>query len=134
MNNLPMKQLKKIFRKYSIKFAYFFGSRANGCGTITTSDYDFAVFLDVGTSRSRFAKRLKILHEIQQIFAPRKVDLMVLDDLHSATIRYEVVTTGQVIFETRNSERIDFEFRALREYEDFLPFLKAYNEVYMARV
>lgn len=134
MDNLPVKQLKKIFRKYGIKFVYFFGSRANGHEIVVASDYDFAVFSGTGTPRSRFAKRLKLLHEVQQLFAPKKVDIIMLDDLHSATIRYEVVTTGQVIFDTYNSERIDFEFRALHEYDDFLPFLKAYNEVYIAHV
>lgn len=123
--------IKKPFAKYGVKFAYLFGSRATGEDTIAASDYDFAVFFGVGTSQSRFAIRLRLTEALQEIFAPARVDLVVLDDTRSTTLRYEVANTGRLIYEKDAGSRIDFEFRAMREYEDFAPFLEAYNKMYM---
>lgn len=134
MKSVKQKILKPIFLRHGVQLAYFFGSRATGSNSTTASDYDFAVFFGTGTAQSRFAQRLQILHDIQQILTPKQVDLIVLDDLCSATLRYEVVATGKLIFEARNARRIDFEFKTLHDYEDFFPFLKAYNKVYMTRV
>lgn len=128
---LQEKNIQKLFTRYSVRFAYLFGSRATGEGKIAASDYDIAVFFGVGTPRSRFAMRLKLMEELQNILAPVRVDLLVLDDICSIALRYEIINTGRLIYKKDESRRIDFEFRAIHEYEDFAPFLHAYNQMYI---
>lgn len=127
-------RVKKLFAKHNVKFTYLFGSRATGKGTIAASDYDFAVFFGAGTPKSRFAIRLTLLHALQEIMAPAAIDLVVLDDTRSAVLRDEIVRTGQLLYVHDHAAHIEFEFRAMHEYEDFAPFLAAYNKVYMATV
>ena len=132
MENIPHElKVKKIFARYGVRFAYLFGSRATGKGKIAGSDYDIAVFFGARTPSTRFDMRLKLMDELQGIFAPARVDLIVLDDTRSATLRYEVANTGQLIYEEDADARIEFEFRVTHEYEDFAPFLAAYNKMYI---
>lgn len=128
------KQLKKIFARDNVKFAYLFGSRATGKGLVGGSDFDIAVFIGKGTPRSRLSLRLKMHHDIQELFAPHSVDLLILDDIHSATLLFSITSGGRLLYEKDISKRIDFELHAMNEYHDFVPFLKIYNEAYMAKV
>ena len=127
-------KLKKLFARYGVQFAYLFGSRATGKGKIAGSDYDFAVSFEASTPRVRFKMRLKLMEELHEFLAPARVDLVVLDDTHSATLRFEVAITGRLMYEKNTDSRIDFEFRAMHEYEDFAPFLHAYNKAYSGAV
>lgn len=127
-------QVKKLLAKYGVKFAYLFGSRANGKGVVAASDYDLAVFFGTGTPQTRLERRLKLMAALQELFAPFAVDLIALDDTHSATLRHEVIGGGKLIYTADEEKRIDFEFRVMHEYEDFAPFLKLYNKAYMAAV
>lgn len=128
------RKMQALFRKYGVRFAYLFGSRATGQGLRVSSDYDFAVFFGTGTPRVRFAKRLKLMQDLQEIVAPGMVDLLVLDDTRSTTLRYSVISEGKVIYARDSNARIDFEFRTMHEYEDFSPFLRMYNEMYLANI
>lgn len=133
MKNIPHElKVKKLFSQYGVRFAYLFGSRARGKGKIAASDYDVAVFFGTGTPSLRFAMRLKLMEELQDIVAPARVDLVVLDDTRSATLRYEIANTGRLLYEKDAEARIEFEFRAMHEYEDFAPFLAAYNKMYIS--
>lgn len=128
------KKMKKIFTQYGVKFAYLFGSRATGKGITEGSDVDIAVFFGKGTSRTRLALRFAMYHALQELFAPKRIDCIVLDDVHSVTLRYSITSEGVLIYERDAAARLDFAFRALHEYEDFAPFLRAYNAAYMATV
>lgn len=124
-------KVKKVLSRYGVRFAYLFGSRATGKGKIAASDYDVAVFFGIGTPSSRFETRLKLMGKLQEICAPVRTDLVILDDTRSATFRYEIANTGHLIYEKDAESRIEFEFRAMHEYEDFAPFLTAYNKMYI---
>ncbi len=132
--NLQNVKVRKLFSGYRVQFAYLFGSRATGKKTIKQSDYDIAILFGAGTAALRFATRLQLLHELQELFAPIRVDLIVLDDINSATLRYEVVRTGRLLYSRDESRRMDFELRAMDEYQDFSPFLKAYGNAYIGNV
>ena len=125
-------KVKRLFSRYGVRFAYLFGSRATGKGKIAASDYDFAVYFGAGTGGSRFKKRLKLMAELQELFAPVPIDLVVLDDIRSVVLRYEVIANGRLIFVKDTNARIDFEFRSMHDYYDFSPYLRAYNMAYTA--
>lgn len=129
-----LKQLKKILAKYKVEFAYFFGSRAYADHVIESSDYDFAVCFGSGNEQSRFKKRLLLHHEMQVILTPSVVDIVVLDDVKSISLRNEIIASGQLIYDTHPEQRFDYELRTMQEYDDFMPFLEAYNRAYIAAV
>lgn len=124
--------IKKIFAKRGVKFAYLFGSRAANTAKTKGSDFDFAVFLQTGTPKTRFELRLKLMHELQEILAPSSVDLILLNDTRSVVLLDEVVRAGNLLYEADTDARIEFELRAMREYEEFAPFLRTYNKMYMS--
>ncbi len=129
MDILNHQDIKKIFAAYGVRFAYLFGSRAEN-RALERSDFDVAVCFGAPTKGERLTGRLKLQAELQNFLAPRRVDVVVLNDTHSATLRHEVATKGKLIYEQDASGRLDFELRALNEYEDFAPFLSAYNDMY----
>ena len=129
MDILNHHHIEKIFAAHGVHFAYLFGSRAEN-RALEPSDFDVAVCLAAPTKRERFTERLKLQADLQNFLAPRRVDVVVLNDTHSATLRHEVATKGKLIYESDASGRLDFELRALNEYEDFAPFLSAYNDMY----
>ena len=117
MRSIPQElKIKKLFAQYGAQFAYLFGSRATGKGKISASDYDIAVFFGTGTPQSRFATRLRLMGELQDLLSPARVDLVVVDDTRSATLRYEIVNTGYLIYEKEAGSHIEFEFNVMREY------------------
>lgn len=126
------KEVRKVFVKYGVQFAYLFGSRANG-QNVKSSDFDFAVLLKEKSKIKRFDLRLKLLNHLMKTFSPVPVDILILNDIHSTRLRHEIITTGRLMYEKNAGGRLDFELFTMREYEDFSPFLKAYNEAYLQR-
>lgn len=131
MTDATKKRIRKILVKHDVRFAYLFGSRVLELGALSTSDYDIAVSLGRGTPASRFDKRLHLIRDLAAPLAPHRADVVVIDDTHSATLRYSIVTEGRVLYERDSGARIDFELRTLREYEEFKPFLKSFNRRYI---
>lgn len=121
--------IKKIFEKYKVSFAYLFGSRAEQRAS-KSSDFDFAVYINSKSKTKRFQNRLALLQELEEIL-PRPVDVVVLNDTHSTTLRYSIVSEGKLIYEKDEGKRLDFEIFIMNEYEEFAPFLKEYNKMYL---
>ncbi len=129
MHTTELRKVKQILRKHGVRFAYLFGSRAEG-RAIKSSDYDFAVYFGHGSDSSRFDTRMQLIGSLQAILGT-DVDLIVLEDIHSVSLKHEVVMRGKIIYEKDQSARIDFELRTRREFADFEPFLNAYNQAYI---
>jgi len=130
MDMQKFQQAKKILAAHGARFAYAFGSHAEN-REVASSDVDLAVSFDANSTASdRFVARLWLQQDLQKVFAPREVDLVVLNDTRSATLRYEIANKGKLIYEKNSSGRLDFELRAMNEYEDFAPFLADYNRAY----
>lgn len=130
--NFNQAKLKSIFKQAGVQFAFIFGSQAEQRAT-SSSDFDLAVFFGQGTPSQRLQKRLRLQHLLQSQFDV-PVDLQVLDDVRSLSLRYGVVSQGHLVFEQNTSKRIDFELKTMREFEEFYPFLLDYNKAYLARV
>lgn len=125
------KRLQSIFARHGVRFAYLFGSRASGRGLLPSSDYDIAVSFGRGTVTSHLRRRLQLICDLEVVSAPQRVDLIILEDTRSATLRYEIAREGKLLYERDAVGRIDFELRTLREYEEFSPFLRSFNRAYI---
>lgn len=122
-------RIKKIFEKHKVSFAYLFGSQAEN-RAIKSSDFDFAVYINSESKTKRFQNRLSLLQKLGEIL-PRPADVVVLNDTHSTTLRYSIVSEGKLIYEKNEGKRLDFELFTMNEYEEFVPFLKEYNKMYL---
>lgn len=126
MDTAAKEQLKRLFEQYAeIGLVYFFGSRAKGEAGVL-SDYDFAAYLDEDDSAKRAELGIKLATAIMGILKTDNIDLHVLNDLHAPELKYQIITSGELIFEREPFVAI-VEPRILNEYFDFKYLLRKYN-------
>lgn len=114
--------VEEINKKYKIKFAYIFGSQANG-KAVENSDIDIAIYFEEKTSPMEDVFIRGDIIEEGKAFFKKDVDIISLENA-SPLLKYEVIHDGIVIKD--NDEIGDFESLALREYFDF----KYYSDIY----
>ena len=105
--------------QFPVGLAYLFGSQATGQAE-ARSDYDVAVLFDGDVSTD---DRYLLTHQLTELL-DTGVDLV---DLARAPIElvYNVIATGQILYEKDRTTRVEFEARALGLYFDQLPILRA---------
>lgn len=105
--------------QFPVGLAYLFGSQAIGQAR-AQSDYDVAVLFDGKVSTD---DRYLLAHQLTELL-DTGVDLV---DLARAPIElvYNVIATGQILYEKERRTRVEFEARALGLYFDQLPVLRA---------
>lgn len=126
---IPQKEIKNIipiFEKYpQVKLVYLFGSQATGdVGPL--SDYDFAVYLDEKNGRKKFDLQLEIMNDLSLQLKRDNIDVLVLNDIDSPELKYNIIRDGVVIFE-KEPFKVLLEPKILNEYFDFQSLLKRYN-------
>lgn len=121
-----------IFKKFGIKFAYLFGSRAKG-RSVPESDFDIAVLFNVPPSDPLALKETAYLTLELGKYLPSEPDVV---SLHAAPLllQYEVVAHGKVLYCEDENNRINFEVRVIKEYIDEEPIRKLYNEALYKKV
>lgn len=121
--------LPKIFEKYpGIQAVYLFGSVASG-DTRATSDIDLGV---VPRDSSVRGEKLNILAYLTK-GGFDNVDLVFLDT-KDIVIRFEAVRHNRLVYCSPGYDAGSFFSLTLRQYFDFLPYLKIQREAYKKRV
>ncbi len=101
----------------NVKFAYLFGSRADGSAD-GKSDVDIAVYLDDNS----FDKRLELHHNLEKTIK-KDVDLVVLNNVKNFYLLESILNKGESL---KASEHKDlFEVNAYHAIEDFKAFQRA---------
>lgn len=120
--------LADVFKKYPrVQAAYLFGSAAGG-KMHSESDLDIALTGDADLR----ANKLDILTDLARIgFAD--VDLVILDK-EDIVLRFEAVRKNRLVYRAENFDAGDFYSLTLRQYFDFLPYLKTQREAYKRRI
>jgi len=105
--------------QFPVGLAYLFGSQATGQAG-AQGDYDVAVLFDGKVSTD---DRYLLAHQLTELL-DTDVDLV---DLARAPVElvYNVIATGQILYEKDRTTRVEFEARALGLYFDQLPILRA---------
>jgi hypothetical protein len=135
-SKLPnFKFLSKVFQKYpDIQAVYLFGSHAEG-RPHTESDLDLAIVsrrLAPPSDTSVRAKRLDILADLaRHNFCD--VDLVFLDT-DDIVLKYEAVRHNRIVYQTEDFDRGALYSKVVRQYLDFLPYLKVQREAYKRRI
>jgi predicted nucleotidyltransferase len=121
--------LSEIFGRYpDIQAVYLFGSFAAG-NVHGESDLDLAV---VPRHSSIRAKKLDILADLARCgFC--NVDLVFLDT-DDIVLKYEAVRQNRLVYQAEDFDRGAMYSRVVRQYLDFLPYLKVQREAYKRRL
>ena len=119
----------EIFHKYpDIQAVYLFGSSATG-KTHRESDLDLAV---VPRSHLVRGQKLNILTDLARLGFDN-IDLIFLD-VDDIVLRYEAVKHNQLIYQSEDFDRGTLYSTVVRQYLDFLPFLKVQRDAYKRRI
>jgi len=123
-----IEKLKNLFEKYNnekgskdctriknVKFAYLYGSLAQGLDT-SLSDIDVAVYLKGIPSLD---EELDLHLFMSRGLATDRVDLLILNRTRNIMLLEEIIKKGIVIYDTDPEFRLDFELRVLHEAIDF---------------
>lgn len=121
--------LSEVFHRYpDIQAVYLFGSFAAG-NVHGESDLDLAIVPRRGSIR---AKRLDILADLAR-YGFCSVDLIFLDT-DDIVLKYEAVRQNRLVYQTEDFDRGAVYSRIVRQYLDFLPYLKVQREAYKRRI
>lgn len=111
-----------VLEKFGAHTCYLFGSFARSQAG-PQSDVDLAVvFSDYEPAIHDLDLLTEMEAELAQALAPRAVDLVFLQR-EGIAFRFEVVSTGTVIYCRDHAARTDFEDEVVRDYLDFAPVL-----------
>jgi predicted nucleotidyltransferase len=121
--------LDPVFQKYpEIQAVYVFGSVATG-KVKAGSDLDLGI---VPKTPSLHERKLNILTDLARLgFC--EVDLVFLD-VEDIVLRFEIVKHNKVIYQTSDFDKGEYYSRILRQYFDFLPYLKVQREALKRRI
>jgi predicted nucleotidyltransferase len=121
--------LDPVFQKYpEIQAVYVFGSVATG-KIKAGSDLDLGI---VPKTPSLHERKLDILTDLARLgFC--EVDLVFLD-VEDIVLRFEIVKHNKVIYQTSDFDKGEYYSRILRQYFDFLPYLKVQREALKRRI
>lgn len=119
---------KTIIHRFGVHTCYLFGSRITG-QIGPHSDIDFAVlFADFDPSRHHLDYIISLENELSNLLAPTRVDVIGLQAISDIALRFEIISTSEVIYCSDNNARTDFEEVVIRDYQDFKPVLDKYYE------
>ncbi len=121
--------LSRVFDTYpDIQAVYLFGSFASG-HVHSESDLDLAIVPRHDTVRE---SRLDILADLATHGFSR-VDLVFLDT-DDIVLKYEAVRQNRLVFQRDDFSRGAMYSQVVRQYLDFLPYLKVQREAYKRRI
>ena len=93
---------------------YVFGSTATGRGWKREKDLDIAVYFS--PERFKVVEGEEIAEGMERAFEI-KVDVVILN-IASPLMRYEVFKNGKLVYSSDESRRVDFEVKSLLEFYD----------------
>jgi uncharacterized protein len=103
-------------RESGIDLLVLFGSHAAGRAA-GASDVDLAVQLERGAQPDK----LQLIFDLEEIFAPRRVDLVILTAHTTPLLLHEIFVKGTPLFESRPGEFRKARLRAWKLYQDTAP-------------
>ena len=130
ITNMPeLGLLPEIFERYpDIQAVYLFGSAAEE-RMHSESDLDLAIVPRSGTARE---KKLDILTDLAR-YGFCNVDLSFLDT-DDVVLKYEAVRQNRVVYRAEDFDLGATYSRIVRQYLDFVPYLKVQREAYKRRI
>ena len=110
---IPPSSLITFCRAESIELAIVFGSQAKGT-VHAAGDLDLAVAFEEGRDFSK----LRLIFDLEGIFHPRTVDVVILTPETPPLLLYEIFFRGRVLYESREGLFDKGRLRAWKLYLD----------------
>lgn len=135
MTKLSEKAKKKL-QKLGVGVVYLFGSRAQGAAT-ALSDYDVGV---VFADPKKLKKTGELYTEIYNVLIDEipvnelrdeKLDISFLQKANAA-LQAAAIKNGIVLFEADPVFRADFEEQVVKNYDDYLPIKREFEQATFA--
>ncbi len=125
--------IKNIFRRNKVVLAFLFGSTVKKKLT-KLSDLDIAVVLDKTVSPNKYHQvRLSLLDQLGRIVKNKPLDVAVLNNASPLLVQL-VITQGKLIFCQNEDLKVDFQVKALQEFDDAFYLRKVYYHYLEKRV
>ena len=119
-----------IFSNRPVLFAYLYGSYATG-NVHPFSDLDIGIYTDELSDIKYLELELSLSLEIDaKIGNGVKTEVRVINNL-PLLILGNIITEGSLIYSINENVRVDFETSVRLAYFDFLPVIKAYQNIYI---
>lgn len=112
-------RISAIAEKYRLSLVLLFGSQATG-KTHKQSDIDIAYF---GQEPLSLAEESRLVIDLMQAFRTDAVDLVSLQNA-PPLLRYQIASSGRVIYELMPGLFTSFFIHALRQYEEAKPLFR----------
>ena len=122
----------ETLRSLGIRLGYLFGSRAAGRPS-ARSDADVAVLLRDGATLHDLSRAVADLEATLRTAFGCPVHVVPLNGA-SPLLRFEAIRHGRVLFAENEAERIGFEVRTLKEYEEYCRRQDLYYRAMIARL
>ena len=127
------KELAGQLKNLGAAAVYVFGSTAEAL-TQPESDIDLAILMHPESDSKDFVQLYTNLYDIlTQVFPGKKLDIVPLQR-SPLELRFDVISHGRAIFESDSNLRLDFEEQTARQYADFKPVLKNFNQAILNRI
>ena len=118
------KQLEKVFKKYSVAFAYLFGSHAKNENN-SSSDIDIAVYLynqkqHVSKGKLGWGIETELTTDLMEVFGSDEIDLVILNTCNSEVLKYNILLHGKIIYVDNQDIYMKNEIKMIMESKDFM--------------
>jgi predicted nucleotidyltransferase len=114
--------LKKLSQRHHLKLLVAFGSQVNG-RTHNESDLDLAFFPDGKVNEE------KLYLDLVHLFKRADIDLINLITTHNQILRFKILNTGKVLYETKKGVKSNLEWQSYFDYCDFKKYLNLRSSI-----
>ena len=127
-------KIESILNVNCILLAYLFGSGSKkGDKPGPLSDLDFAVYLEKGLSKTKKQKlHLEILSDLISILGD-DIDLVLMNDA-SILMQFNIIKSGEVLFQRSGADKIKIEGEITRNYLDSKYYLERQADEKISRI
>lgn len=129
---MDLTALGSFFEQAGVRFAYLFGSQADGRAT-PASDCDIAVLMPEPWDAKLALTRGASMEQELRPLCGRPVDLVFLNGA-SPLLLFEAIRRSQVLYSCDEDERIFMEMRARDAYEEFVHIQSFYVQALKERL
>lgn len=120
-------KLGKIVEENQVVLIFLFGSEARGTSH-KESDVDIGVLFNKRVDPKDYLKlEGKLIEFFSEIYPKKEINIVNLN-IASPLLKQVAVLEGKLLYSKSETERILFQIKTLREYEDYLHLSNIYNQ------
>lgn len=131
---LKIREIRYIIRRLrnlNVALAYLFGSSVLGTrGGL--SDIDIGI-VTLGTQKSYLDLYDSLYNLFSELYPKEEIDIVFLDRA-PLVLRFEVVTTGKVLYRISKEFEYNYKERVIKEYIDIKPLLEIQDRILLERI